>query len=117
MATLIQIADAFDGADVRKQIVGAVLQGAQVIRNEGGGVPNHARRLKWALKAARSPRQMAERMHGAVLTDATVSSEIPKIMDAAIQAAVDTLVLKFANEGLPELSDYTPPVGVVGDTQ
>ena len=105
MATLIEIADAFAGADERKQVLGAVLQGAKVIRNEGGAVPDHAIRLKWAMKAARSPQQMAERMHGAVLTDSAVSADIPKIDDALIQAAVEALVKKFADVNLPELND------------
>ncbi len=105
MATLIQIADAFDSADVRKQIVGAVIEMATTIRNEGGGVPNHAIRLTWAKKVILSARQMAERMNGAVLTDSTVAGEIPSITDPAVRGAVESLVLKFAKTNLPEAAD------------
>ncbi len=107
MPTLIEIADAFENADVRKQIVGALIGLAKTIRNEAGSVPKHQLRLRWANKVVLSARQMAERMHGAVLTDSTVSAEIPSITDPAVQGAVESLVLKFANANLPEAADAT----------
>jgi hypothetical protein len=103
MALLTEIADAFAGATERRQVTGAVLDTAKVIRNEGGGVPDHAERLVWAKKAALSPLQMAERMHGAVITDSGVSAEIPGISDATLLTAVDALVLNFSDTNLPEL--------------
>ena len=107
MATLTQIADAFDSADVRKKIVGAVIELGTTIRNESATTPKRAARLKWARKAMLNPRQMAERMTGGVLVDAGVNAEIPSVTDPAIQAAVEALVLKFANANLPEATDAT----------
>ena len=105
MATLIEIADSYDNPDVRKQILGAVIELATRIRNEAAATPKHALRLKWARKVMLSPRQMSERMNGATLSDSTVLAEIPTISDSAVQGAVGSLVLKFANQNLPEAAD------------
>ncbi len=102
MATLIQIADAFDSADVRKQILGAVLALATAIRNEDPATPKHQARLKWARKVTRSARQMSERMHAAIVINGTVNAEIPDITDGAVQNALDALAVKFSDEALPE---------------
>ncbi len=105
MPTLTEIADAFESPDVRKQIVGAVIQTSTEIRSEGAGVPKHQIRLRWARKVMLSPRQMSERMIGALLADSTVNAELPTISDSAIQGAVGSLILTFANTALPEATD------------
>ncbi|KKK61119.1 hypothetical protein LCGC14_3017540, partial [marine sediment metagenome] len=47
--------------------------------------------------------------NGATLSDSTVLAEIPTISDSAVQGAVGSLVLKFANQNLPEAADAELP--------
>ena len=107
MATLTEIADAFESADIKRRTVAAVIELVAVIRAEGPSTPKHQARLKWARKSILNALQMSERMQTAVSAHAAVTVEIPDVSDAAIRAAVEALVVKFADANLPEATDAT----------
>lgn len=70
----------------------AILKAAQFVRNEGGGVSNHANRLLWANAAlANPPRSSLQNMADLMLLDALADPAAANV-DATADASLDSIV-------------------------
>ena len=84
-----------DGPEHQKITV-AVAFAAQEIFAENTGVPNHAARLTWAVKAIADPRAWARKMIWAVAADPTVVAAWPNVTDDQYKAAVNARAADFS---------------------
>lgn len=84
--------------DFWKKVAGACMNAAIEISAEGGGVPNHANRIQWALSVKENVKGIArsKEVLAAVLQDAAIAADVDNATDAAIQSAVDALVDTWA---------------------
>lgn len=103
MATLIELYNlryGVGGAELKNRIEMQLGKTAQYILIENPATANHAERLNWAKLTLRDPQTMVEKMHSAILTDATISANGAASTDLQIESAVAAQIDVFALAGV-----------------